>query len=127
MTPNQKRVLDFVTRQIRQTGISPSLDEIAAEIGLKGRSGVHRIVSALVRDGYLLRTPEMPRSLRLPSPPSGVTASHELVAAAEYLLERISREDKELGVSVVCADALGRLDIAVAENRADQTPRAVAS
>lgn len=44
-------------------GVAPSREEIAHELGLKSRSGAHRLVEALVARGYLRRMAQRARSL----------------------------------------------------------------
>ena len=66
MKPNMKKTLDFVTEFLARTGgVSPSLDEIAAAIGLKTRSSASRCVLALIADGRLVRTKGRRRSIAL--------------------------------------------------------------
>ncbi len=54
ITRRQKEILDFVRRQIRDRGISPSVREICQHFGLRGPAGVHRILKVLEQKGYLV-------------------------------------------------------------------------
>lgn len=47
MTPKQRRTLDFIAAFIDEHGFSPSLDEIAIELGYSSKSGVSRIIDGL--------------------------------------------------------------------------------
>lgn len=48
MTPKQKEALDYITDYIAEYGgISPSFQNIADGLGIKSKSGVHRLVWAL--------------------------------------------------------------------------------
>jgi repressor LexA len=63
LTRRQKEVLDFVTRFVRKHRYSPSLEEIAGELGLASISTVHKHVSGLVEKGLLRRGWNRNRSL----------------------------------------------------------------
>ncbi|MFQ5767877.1 MAG: transcriptional repressor LexA [Acidobacteriota bacterium] len=55
MTKRQKEILRFVTAFVRQNDYSPSLEEIADELGLSSVSTVHKHVSQLIEGGHLTR------------------------------------------------------------------------
>lgn len=63
MTPLELKGLDFIRERLA-AGLSPSYSEIATAIGCQ-KSGVHRIVTSLVRQGKLERLPRKARSLSL--------------------------------------------------------------
>lgn len=65
-TARQKEVYRYVKSQIKENGISPSLQEIADACNFKAKSGVYYIIEALVRKGLLVKDPHMARSLGLP-------------------------------------------------------------
>lgn len=47
LTEQQARLLAFLKDRIRETGIAPSFEEMKDHLGLKSKSGVHRIMIAL--------------------------------------------------------------------------------
>lgn len=53
LTPQMARVLEFVREQQAASGICPSFAEIAAGVGLKGRSSVHKAVVGLEERGAI--------------------------------------------------------------------------
>lgn len=55
MTAEQLRLLDFVDAYICNHGFSPSYEEMAEHLGLRSKSSVHRLASALIERGYLRR------------------------------------------------------------------------
>lgn len=67
MTPQQKRALDFIRYQIETTGVAPSFEDLAWHLGLKSKSGVHRIVHRLAEAGHLILEPHRARAMRLPA------------------------------------------------------------
>lgn len=55
LTRRQAQALAFVRNRIAAGTPSPSLQEIANLLGIRSRSGAHRVVDALVDYGYLCR------------------------------------------------------------------------
>ena len=47
LTKRQHEALAYIERYCKETGMSPTYDEIRIALGLKSKSGVHRIISAL--------------------------------------------------------------------------------
>lgn len=64
MTLMQEKALAFIRSYMAANGdVSPSYDEIMVGIGLRSKSGVHRIVQALLDRGHLHRENGHARSL----------------------------------------------------------------
>ena len=55
MTSKQEQVFSFVAESIQQRNISPSIREIATGIGSSSVNGVHKMVQALMAQGWLER------------------------------------------------------------------------
>lgn len=53
MTPRQHELLTFIRGYIAENGYSPSLSEMQRALGLSSKSGPHRMLAALRRDGHL--------------------------------------------------------------------------
>ena len=64
MTPTERRLCDAIER-LTVNGVSPSYDELAQAMGLASKSGIARMVAALVAQGAVTSTPAAPRSLRV--------------------------------------------------------------
>lgn len=70
LTRKQHELLIFLHRRIRESGISPSFEEMKDALGLKSKSGVHRLITALEEREFIRRLPHRARAievLRLPS------------------------------------------------------------
>lgn len=65
MTLRQKEALDFIRGFWGQNGYAPSYDQIAEAMGIRSKSGVHRVVTCLVDRGWLVREPHKARSVRV--------------------------------------------------------------
>ena len=66
MTPIQLCVLDAIRSYIDRTTMAPTLGEIVSATGMS-KTGVHRAISLLVKDGNLIRKGWKPRGLALPA------------------------------------------------------------
>ena len=65
MSPRRRLVLEFIKAYVKKYGVPPILEVIANGLGLKSRSGIHRIVHHLEREGYLYTIPNKTCSIRL--------------------------------------------------------------
>lgn len=68
LTPKQRELLAFIEQRLAQDGVSPSFDEMREAVGLKSKSGVHRLIGALVERGFLRRLPNRARALEVIRP-----------------------------------------------------------
>src|ERR1700743_3816490 len=69
LTRKQYELLVYIDRHLKQTGFSPSFEEMKDALNLKSKSGIHRLISALEERGYLTRRHHRARALdvlRLP-------------------------------------------------------------
>jgi repressor LexA len=69
LTRKQYELLVYIDRHLKQTGFSPSFEEMKDALSLKSKSGIHRLISALEERGYLSRRHHRARALdilRLP-------------------------------------------------------------
>jgi len=55
MTPKQAECLKFIKSYIEQHGYSPSYADMLDHLGVKSKSGIHRIVSGLEANGKIRR------------------------------------------------------------------------
>lgn len=65
LTAKQAECLAFIDQHIKATGSAPSFDEIMAAIGLKSKSGVHRIIQGLELRGHIRRLPGRSRAIEI--------------------------------------------------------------
>ena len=47
LTKKQYQLLTHIDKRLNETGISPSYDEMKDALGLKSKSGIHRLITAL--------------------------------------------------------------------------------
>jgi DNA-binding MarR family transcriptional regulator len=70
LTSRQRKVLDFVEEFRSRTGYPPTLQEIGDAIGVRNVNAVRGHLAALEKKGYVTRTPDKARSIRVLRAPS---------------------------------------------------------
>ena len=65
LTAKQHELLHFIQERLDASGISPSFEEMKEALGLKSKSGIHRLISALEERGFLRRLPNRARALEV--------------------------------------------------------------
>ena len=75
LTRKQHELLMFIHERIKETGVSPSFDEMKEALDLASKSGIHRLITALEERGFLRRLPHRARALEVTKLPQEATAS----------------------------------------------------
>ena len=76
LTSKQKELLLFINERIKETGVSPSFDEMKEALDLASKSGIHRLITALEERGFIRRLAHRARALEvLKLPESAVAGS----------------------------------------------------
>src|SRR6202171_2031382 len=65
LTKKQHELLLFINKRLGESGICPSFDEMKEALGLKSKSGIHRLISGLEERGFIRRLPPRARALEL--------------------------------------------------------------
>ncbi len=65
LTPRQKRMLDYIRRHVRDTGYPPTIREIGREVEISSTSVVNYNLNVLQEKGYIQRSRETSRGLRV--------------------------------------------------------------
>ena len=65
LTRKQHELLTFIHERIRETGVSPSFDEMKEALDLRSKSGIHRLITALEERGFIRRMPHRARALEV--------------------------------------------------------------
>ena len=71
LTKKQRDLLVFIHDHMTQGDVAPSFDEMREALGLKSKSGIHRLISALEERGFLERLPNKARALQVRKLPDG--------------------------------------------------------
>jgi repressor LexA len=78
LTRKQHELLVFIDRHLKETGFSPSFEEMKEGLKLKSKSGIHRLISALEERGFLARRHHRARALEVLRPPDNMLAASTL-------------------------------------------------
>ncbi len=71
LTQKQKELLLFINDRMRADGVPPSFDEMKDALDLKSKSGIHRLITALVERGFIRRLPHRARAIEVIKLPEG--------------------------------------------------------
>ncbi len=69
LTQKQHELLLYIYHHLTGHGVSPSFEEMKDALGLRSKSGIHRLVTGLEERGFIRRLPHRARAievLRLP-------------------------------------------------------------
>lgn len=92
LTRKQKELLLLIRERIAREGVTPSFDEMKEALGLRSKSGIHRLITGLEERGFIRRLPHRARALeilRLPEAEESKPAA-KIKAAAEAALSMLS-------------------------------------
>ncbi len=71
LTRKQKELLFLIRDRLAEDGVSPSFDEMKEALGLKSKSGIHRLITGLEERGFIKRLPHRARALEICRMPEG--------------------------------------------------------
>ena len=75
LTKKQHELLMFIHERLKETGVSPSFDEMKEALDLASKSGIHRLITALEERGFLRRLPHRARALEVVRLPEQATSA----------------------------------------------------
>lgn len=65
LTRKQNELLNYINKYLTEKGLSPSFDEMKDALGLKSKSGIHRLITGLEERGFIRRLPHKARALEV--------------------------------------------------------------
>ena len=71
LTKKQRDLLILIHERLAKGDVVPSFDEMKDALGLKSKSGIHRLIGALEERGFLERLPNKARALNILKLPDG--------------------------------------------------------
>ncbi len=74
LTKKQHELLLFINKRLGDSGICPSFDEMKEALGLKSKSGVHRLITGLEERGFIRRLAHRARALEVARLPENLAA-----------------------------------------------------
>ena len=73
LTHQQEKLLQFISDFQNKSNVTPSFDEMKDGLGLKSKSGIHRILSALEERGYIRKLNNRARAIEIIKFPNNKT------------------------------------------------------
>ena len=77
LTKKQRDLLILIHERLINGDVAPSFDEMKDALGLKSKSGIHRLIGALEERGFLERLPNKARALHVRKLPDGYKPSDD--------------------------------------------------
>ncbi|WP_417486681.1 transcriptional repressor LexA [Maricaulis sp.] len=114
LTRKQNELLLFIHNRIKETGVSPSFDEMKGALQLASKSGVHRLITALEERGFIRRLAHRARALEVLKLPESA-AAHEAPAlpkgdlGANVVRGNFAKPESDTHESSVEVPMLGRI------------------
>lgn len=65
LTEEQARLFAYIDHRLTETPVAPTLEEMRVHMGLKAKSGIHRLLTALEQRGWIERIPGAHRAVRI--------------------------------------------------------------
>lgn len=93
LTRKQQELLLYINSRLGEDGISPSFDEMKDAVGLKSKSGIHRLITALEERGFIHRLPHRARALEVLKLPPGIEGTVATLSVIEGAMERAANHD----------------------------------
>ncbi len=96
LTAKQRELLQFIHDRLKQSGVSPSFDEMREALDLKSKSGVHRLISALEERQFIRRLPNRARALEVVKMPEGASPTVAAALATKAVVPAAANDTIEI-------------------------------
>jgi len=96
LTAKQRELLQFIHDRLKESGVSPSFDEMREALDLKSKSGVHRLISALEERQFIRRLPNRARALEVLKMPDVVSPTIAATMATKAVLPAAANDTIEI-------------------------------
>ena len=106
LTKKQYELLLFINERLKETGVSPSFDEMKEALNLRSKSGIHRLITALEERGFIKRLAHRARALEVVKLPDTMASSMSAPTRASTP-PVAANDDRSVSVSVMGRIAAG--------------------
>jgi repressor LexA len=124
LTAKQRELLLFINQRIKETGVSPSFDEMKEALDLKSKSGIHRLITALEERQFIRRLPHRARALEVLRLPDDVvhTPKGRAKGFSPSVIEGDRTDQQDDNVMPLAAAEAKTVDVSVLGRIAAGTP-----
>src|SRR5512134_3491812 len=98
LTKKQYELLLFIDNRLKESGVSPSFDEMKDALGLRSKSGIHRLMTGLEERGFIRRLPHRARALEVVRLPENLTLGSKRRTAETFAPTVIKGDFRLAGV-----------------------------
>lgn len=118
LTRKQHELLMFIHERIKETGVSPSFEEMKEALDLRSKSGIHRLITALEERGFLRRLAHRARALEIVKLPqsigpgsraSGQGFSPSVIEGSLGKIHKLEPANTEADTQMVAIPVMGRI------------------
>ena len=71
ITRKQLELFNYIHREVTNSGVAPSFDEMKEALNLKSKSGIHRLISGLEERGFIKKLSHRARAIEILKYPAG--------------------------------------------------------
>jgi len=82
LTSKQRELLLLIRDRLAEDGVPPSFDEMKEALGLKSKSGIHRLITGLEERGFIKRLPHRARALEITRLPEDIESTKAAKSSA---------------------------------------------
>jgi len=110
LTKKQYELLMFINERLKETGVSPSFDEMKEALNLKSKSGIHRLITALEERGFVKRMAHRARALDIIKLPDSMAPSLKKASSSTPMPQRMPRpsnDERSMSLAVMGRIAAG--------------------
>ena len=65
LTTKQLKLYNYLKKSFKDSSVSPSFEEMKSALGLKSKSGIHRLINALEERGFIKRLHNKARAIKI--------------------------------------------------------------
>ena len=89
LTKKQHELLLFLEERISISGVTPSFEEMKKKVGLKSKSGIHRLISGLEERGFIKKLPFKARAIEIlkSSNTKKISADNKITMNNDHIVE----------------------------------------
>ena len=84
LTRKQYELLVYIDGFLKDKGVSPSFEEMKEALGLKSKSGIHRLITGLEERGFIRHLPHRARALEVLRLPENLGGEERTAPRAEF-------------------------------------------
>jgi repressor LexA len=100
LTARQKQLYDFISTSIMERGVPPTIREMGKRLSISSTNGVRSILNALIKKGYIRKTPLLSRGIELAAGMMSSAQNLPLVGAVPAGAPILAQENIEGSIAV---------------------------